>query len=934
MKPGLVLLLVSLWQGPVVRYALRYPQQAPETLHLFLKRSDRAPLPGAPRARKTGPWWRLHLARSHLADLQTLRGPGVLRQAVRTEPTLDVANAFAQAVLDTLDPAETLRIGFQFRGGALRLFVLPEPGTGGLAVDLYQKNLGLLASDTGSGPGGNPELVDTLPAGVYEVRIAGTYAGPVALLVAGETPVTWARETVDRRARGLGLGTPWHRIARPVRHVLVGHVDTGVDFDHPDLRDSLGRSRLRFAWDQTLSPVAGEHAPPGFGYGVEYDSTWFRDHPSEVRLTDTWGHGTFTLGLVGSTGEATNGALPPYRYIGLTPEAPLATVKTTFYEDDIVDGVAYLFQRADDLGLPAVVNLSLRGHYGPHDGTDPFSRSISDLAGPGHLVVAAVGNDRYAALHTQFPAPTTSTESQLLVYTGELAADYWIPGDFPYRFRLQAAVPDSTDDWAWCPDLRDLSAGPGAGPTPSDTGVMATCRTGNYRPWGSAFLETPGVAVPGPVRVAFVHWYDFEPGVDGGVIWVRRGTGDFRKVTPSGGYPGSLQYEAGYSGSSGGWRTDTIRMDSLSPGDTLWVRWVFYSNGTIQNSGWYLDRVAFLDTADTPFWQATFEADSEGFRHGHLNELAAGPGTTIQAWLGGAPDAGGGLALLSVPGDPYPENGDREGVVWIQEVDAFPDYATHPWRLSLEALAGTAPGQIHGWVFARSHRNNRFANKVSPWYTVGTPATGDSVIAVGATTTQLVWFTYPSGSYYDAGAFGDLGGLAPFSSLGPRRDHTMRPHLVAPGHFLISSRAEESPVSSVTTVVDFWHRAGAGTSASSPLVSGLVALLLEKTPALSPSAVLDSLHAWARRDSGLAAWPDSAVGWGKAFASGALDSLYFRPGDANGDGTVDPRDLVFLSGFLYHHGPTPNPRQAADLNGNGHLDADDLFLLARSLFGP
>ncbi len=925
-------LLLALWQGPLVRYYRQYPRQAPDTLRVFLKTPGVPPAP-ARRVQKTGAWWRFHLSRKHLEALKGLdRTPGVLRVAVRTEPTLDVTNAFSQALLDTLGPGDTLHFGFQFRGGALRIFALPEPGTGGMVLVLVNLATGPVASDAGSGPGGNPEIRDTLPPGAYDVAVYGTYAGPFVLMVAGETPVTWARGLHDRRARRLGLGTSWHRIARPVHRVLLGHVDTGVDFDHPDFQDSLGRSRLRVAWDQTLSPVAGEHAPPEFGYGVEYDSTWFQDSPTQVRLNDTWGHGTFTLGLMGSSGQATNGALPAGLYQGICPEAPLATVKTTFYEDAIVDGVAYLFQRADQMGLPAVVNLSLRGHYGPHDGTSPFSQSISSLAGPGHIVVAAVGNDRYANLHTQFPAPSTSTESQLWVYTGGIAADYWM--ESPYRFRLRAAVPDSTDDWAWCPDVRDLAVGPGAGPTPGDTGVMATCRSGLYSPWGSAYLESPRVVVPGPVYLVFVHWYRFEAGVDGGVVWLRRNREDFRKVMPLHGYPGTLQYEVGFGGSSGTWRTDTVWIDSLQAGDSVQVRWVFYSNGTVQQDGWYLDRVALVEPGGPVVWQATFETDSEGFAHGHLNEVAAAPGTTIQAWLGGAPDAGGGLAVLSLPGDPYPENGDWEGVVQVQQVESFSGYATHPWRLTLEALSGSSSGQIHGWVFDQSHRNNRFANKISPWYTVGTPATGDSVLAVGATTTQLIWPTYPSGSYYDAGAFGYIGTLAPFTSLGPRRDGVMRPHWVAPGHFLISSRAQESPVSEVTTLVDYWHRAGAGTSASSPLVSGLVALLLEKTPTLTPGAVLDSLAIWAEVDSGLVTWPDSARGYGKVFASGAMDTLYYRLGDANGDGVVDPVDLPFLSATLYRAGARPRPPAAADLNHNGLLDPQDLDLLARQFFSP
>ena len=57
--------------------------------------------------------------------------------------------------------------------------------------------------------------------------------------------------------------------------VIVAIVDSGIDWDHPDFRNSADqtKSRILRIWDQTLTPIAGEVSPSGFNYGVEYTQT-------------------------------------------------------------------------------------------------------------------------------------------------------------------------------------------------------------------------------------------------------------------------------------------------------------------------------------------------------------------------------------------------------------------------------------------------------------------------------------------------------------------------------------------------------------------------------------------------------------------------------------------------------------------------------------
>ena len=58
----------------------------------------------------------------------------------------------------------------------------------------------------------------------------------------------------------------------------------------------------------------------------------------------------------------------------------------------------------------------------------------------------------------------------------------------------------------------------------------------------------------------------------------------------------------------------------------------------------------------------------------------------------------------------------------------------------------------------------------------------------------------------------------------------------------------------------------------------------------------------------------------------------FLLGDANGDGTVDVGDVVYLVNYLYRYGPAPDPIQAGDANCDGHVDVGDVVFLVNYLY--
>ena len=217
--------------------------------------------------------------------------------------------------------------------------------------------------------------------------------------------------------------------------VILGIVDSGVDVTHDDFRHPDGTTRVSAYWDQNDSTGTS----PSFGYGSE----WFAGTlPSNSRGWDTVGHGTHVAGIAAGDGSASKVDSLRYRLAGLAPEAELVVVALDLSRDtNILDAVAYVFDRAESEGKPAVVNLSLGNQFGPHDGQTPLETGIDALVGPGKLVVAAAGNDGadriHAALHVSaggrdsasvFVGPYAAPPNALLFFSVD--AFYDASGDF------------------------------------------------------------------------------------------------------------------------------------------------------------------------------------------------------------------------------------------------------------------------------------------------------------------------------------------------------------------------------------------------------------------------------------------------------------------------------------------------------------------------
>ena len=172
--------------------------------------------------------------------------------------------------------------------------------------------------------------------------------------------------------------------------VVVGVIDSGLDWSHKDFQNSDGTTRIAFYWDQSDTVDGNPPAEIDNGYGHEYSSGDINSGNINVSAKDTDGHGTHVTGT--AAGNGIGSKLP-----GVAPKATIVFVKFDFEGDRnsdaaILDGINYIFQKAAAMGKPAVINMSLGSDFGPHDGTTLEERGIDDLTGSGKVVVVAAGN--------------------------------------------------------------------------------------------------------------------------------------------------------------------------------------------------------------------------------------------------------------------------------------------------------------------------------------------------------------------------------------------------------------------------------------------------------------------------------------------------------------------------------------------------------------
>lgn len=198
--------------------------------------------------------------------------------------------------------------------------------------------------------------------------------------------------------------------------VLVGIVDTGIEYTHEAFLDSTGKSRIATIWDQTV--IDESRQPERFGYGAVYekddiDRALQAENPYDVvPVRDYHGHGTTIAGIIAGSVNAEK------NFTGVVPKAQLMVVKCKpakkynkqiymipdevlcYEESDVMLGIRFLTEEAARRNRPLVICICMGSEQGGHDGNSAIASYISYTSQlPRISIVVSSGNEGNSRRH-------------------------------------------------------------------------------------------------------------------------------------------------------------------------------------------------------------------------------------------------------------------------------------------------------------------------------------------------------------------------------------------------------------------------------------------------------------------------------------------------------------------------------------------------------
>jgi len=229
--------------------------------------------------------------------------------------------------------------------------------------------------------------------------------------------------------------------------MLIGIIDSGIDYTHSDFRNQDGTSRILYIWDQTVEG----NPPQGFRQGTEYNNEQLNmalnsDQPFEVVTSrDEVGHGTAVAGIAAGNGSASGG-----QEMGAAPESSLIIVKLGYkgFESfarttEIMRALKYIMDKAEELGMPVAVNISFGTNDGSHDGSSLFETYINAASQRWkNVIVTAAGNEGGEGHHYAGKIALYQTMDVNFVVAGYLSSMYLVFWkSFVDRFALELILP-------------------------------------------------------------------------------------------------------------------------------------------------------------------------------------------------------------------------------------------------------------------------------------------------------------------------------------------------------------------------------------------------------------------------------------------------------------------------------------------------------------
>lgn len=185
----------------------------------------------------------------------------------------------------------------------------------------------------------------------------------------------------------------WNNYNLTGEGILVGFLDTGIDYTHNAFKDDEGNTRIEYIYD--------------LENGVVYDKNKINealkseDPFSIVPEIDLSGHGTHVAGIACAGGNIN------FDNYGVAYKSSIAMVKITgenslraALSTQLMRGLKFLMDKSNEINKPLVVNISLSTNDGSHNGSSLLEKYIQTFTQlQKAVIVVAAGNEGNSAHH-------------------------------------------------------------------------------------------------------------------------------------------------------------------------------------------------------------------------------------------------------------------------------------------------------------------------------------------------------------------------------------------------------------------------------------------------------------------------------------------------------------------------------------------------------
>ncbi len=201
---------------------------------------------------------------------------------------------------------------------------------------------------------------------------------------------------------------------------------------------------------------------------------------------------------------------------------------------------------------------------------------------------------------------------------------------------------------------------------------------------------------------------------------------------------------------------------------------------------------------------------------------------------------------------------------------------TGTYRLDLRGVTVNDGSFIATMNPSTFSRNNRFLDFATNEGSINDFSASPGVISPGDYVFNFGWRSVDGNNYSLTGQ-GAPGELWRGSSQGPTQDGRLGIDFVAPGEVLFGPYSPGSfysrAVSNIAAGSNNLYGIQNAVSAAAPLTTGVIALMLEMDPTLTPAKILTILQETARSDRFTGTTPNNRFGYGKLNAKAALDEV-------------------------------------------------------------